>query len=808
MIRGGKYKLKKLDMFGQHNVVRVCLGHIEIWPNKEKLSDYVVLESKWQAGDVVLYSKKTGNKFAVKADNLDKFHPKLYSPIGVVVIPQSHDVYGDGSAGVMSLKWMDCDNPDVGSIYPKTVWFGYGEPNLTSNFNSISSQSNNRCYYGNYGACTSDVKNTIQSYYTYQDTYFPSNKFENQEYVNDARLKYSITKSSSNSGKYWGISPYTDKDKKNIDFNEYAGAYFNGDDYQNIWLSLIDGSITWKTDKTILNSKDKEYHYPPFMCAWRYNTDGTEQGDWFIPSSSELLYILPKYNEIENALKKINTYFEGAALNTLNDGIGSSNYSFYSSNGYCNPVIYFNSGLYVGNKPTTVTRNFLAFTKMKSDIDNRVFYNIEFKLADGIDRVNITIDGALYTITSDNVFDNILKGTSISWEAIFDEDDFECENSIGEITSLEQDETIEFKTVKKPYEFRPTREIHYKTSNNEPCDWLGDEIKRNYYNEELGYNILLAKNDQDQTNLLFYCNSDSLTDLLYTPATPSSANSNAMLRGCANIKNVNIPTLPNLTSIGIILEATNTIKMNDFIINDMPNVTSLGSIFTLNRGGNYISTSISIERFVIGDMPNLKSIGGLLYASHEGNTNDVTYTIETLDLSGIKSVETIGTNFLYDKNAGNCTVNKTITNIILPPMPNLTKIESNVMRHLSTLKTLNLSASTKLTSIGQYFLSDCMNLTKCILPKSVTSISPYCFNGSTSLTHLETPILTTSIVPTVRSNLRTLVLNGDSMIDNLDAVMTSPNANLKIYVNDDLVDVYKNNYPTFESKIYSINDLP
>ena len=809
MIRGGKYKLKKLDMFGQHNVVRVCLGHIEVWPNKEKLSDYVVLESKWEAGDVVLYSKKTGNRFAVKADNLDKFHSKLYSPIGIVVIPQSHDVYGDGSAGVMSLKWMDCDNPDNGSVEAKTMYFGYynssGDPDLSSNFTSLGNNYN-RCYYYHYGACNGDIKSTTQGY-TYQNIYFPSNKFEGQEYVKDPRLKYSIVKSSSNSSNYWGISPYADNDKKNADFNGYAGRYFNGNEYQKIWLSLIDDTTTWKTDKTILNSSDKERHYPSIMCAWRYNTDGTRQGDWFVPSSSELLYILPKYNEIEYALRKINIYFDGAALNGLNYAIGTSNYSFYStSSRNCSPMIYCSEGGYYAGGAFGSTRSILAFTKMKSDIDARAWYDIEFKLADGIDKVNVTIDDASYVLTADRLFDNILKGSYISWEAIFDEDDFECDNPIGEITSLEQNEMIEFKTVEKPYEFRPNREVHYKTSNNEPCSWNGSGIKRNYYNEELGYNILLAQ-DEETTRMPFYCiDNNYLTDILYIPTSITTWNANVFIQRCHNIKNINIPTLPDAESIGAVYMANDSVKMNDFIINDMPNVTSLGSVFYLSRSGNYLSTTISIDRFIIGDMPKLKSIGGLLYAAHEGNTNDVTYTIGTLDLSGIRNVETIGENFLYDQNGGQCYVSKTITNFILPPMPNLTKIVTRTFRHLDSLKILDLSASTKLTTIESYFLYDCINLTKVILPPSLTRLET-CFNGSTSITYLETPILTTGINSTVRSKLTTLVLNGDSMIDNLDTVMTSPNANLKIYVNDDLVDGYKTNYPTFESRIFSRNEL-
>jgi hypothetical protein len=41
--------------------------------------------------------------------------PNDYEPIGIVVVPASHDVYGTGECGVMSLYYMDPDNPDNGS---------------------------------------------------------------------------------------------------------------------------------------------------------------------------------------------------------------------------------------------------------------------------------------------------------------------------------------------------------------------------------------------------------------------------------------------------------------------------------------------------------------------------------------------------------------------------------------------------------------------------------------------------------------------------------------------------------------------
>ena len=67
------------------------------------------------AGDICLYSKKENRLLIVSADDIDKCPADKYSPVGVVVVPGSHNVYGDGSCGVMSIKTMNCSTPSTGS---------------------------------------------------------------------------------------------------------------------------------------------------------------------------------------------------------------------------------------------------------------------------------------------------------------------------------------------------------------------------------------------------------------------------------------------------------------------------------------------------------------------------------------------------------------------------------------------------------------------------------------------------------------------------------------------------------------------
>ena len=63
------------------------------------------------------------------------------------------------------------------------------------------------------------------------------------------------------------------------------------------------------------------------------------------------------------------------------------------------------------------------------------------------------------------------------------------------------------------------------------------------------------------------------------------------------------------------------------------------------------------------------------------------------------------------------------------------------------MKSLNLSGCTKLTSIGSYAFSECINIPKVDLSacKAITSIGSYAFNGCSSMTTLNLPASLTSV---------------------------------------------------------------
>lgn len=418
MIKSKNRDLQELMVKGD-KIAEVYLGHVKVWPTRDKLSDYVIAEGEWKAGDVVLYSRTTGNKFAVKAEDVDRFHPKLFSPVGVVVIPQSHDVYGNGCAGVMSLKWMSTGSPNDGSFSRNYIYYGYHSAvSLENYFTKIQSSSTNRYYTPNYGPTNSTPVNTT---YNHTSCHFPSDDFNGQTYLKDSNLKYAITVSSANNSSYrWGMSPYSNtkenENLKNPDFFNASSQFFNGKEYQKVWESLCTIS-NWKTNPTISNTYSTAGNYPPFMCAWRYHTEGTEQGDWYIPCYSEFAYIFPMKTKIQKAITKTCRHFFGTTPSTLSGNCLCSNYGYFSTNttfNNCQYYINLTNGLKYGAYGYNNNYYALAFTQLKSDIDDRPMVTIKVNVKPDIKHVILYVDSESFTFTETKSI-KVLIGSKIRY---------------------------------------------------------------------------------------------------------------------------------------------------------------------------------------------------------------------------------------------------------------------------------------------------------------------------------------------------------------------------------------------------------
>lgn len=120
-------------------------------------------------------------------------------------------------------------------------------------------------------------------------------------------------------------SPYLNndagyKDSRNFHFNSNATLYpyienvFSDFDGKRNTLKMQKDSTVenWKTRQNLTpkeingtNSGFKNDQYVAALCAYRFHTIGTNQGDWYIPAAGELMYLTSRKNIIENSARMI-----------------------------------------------------------------------------------------------------------------------------------------------------------------------------------------------------------------------------------------------------------------------------------------------------------------------------------------------------------------------------------------------------------------------------------------------------------------------------------------------------------------------
>ena len=233
------------------------------------------------AGDICLYNKKTQKLIIVKQEMCDlKTYPSdLYKPIGVVFIPGSHNVYGDGSCGVMSLKYTNV----------LACWGMVGRNTNLPDFDEIATiyrYDTVQCSQsGNHGG---DLPS--DSLYKY------NNPFDTDTFYN-----------YDNEDTYHSPSPYNNDDTRNPE-------YYKTSSPSSIYNCLSDFDGRGNTDIILALRGEKDYNswepeytndYPAFSYCDMYKTSGTKQGDWYLPAMGELGYMFVKLKTLNNVLTNI-----------------------------------------------------------------------------------------------------------------------------------------------------------------------------------------------------------------------------------------------------------------------------------------------------------------------------------------------------------------------------------------------------------------------------------------------------------------------------------------------------------------------
>ena len=257
------------------------------------------------AGDIVLYDRQKQKKIIVKLDEytLDKYTSDKYTPIGVVVVPGTHDVYGDGSCGVMSLVRMSYLTPQTGTTDDVTMYWGEYPGNMFGNkFHQAIP------VVGDSATDAGDENSTIEDviYGAGYNSGLPNQFYTDIQCPHDTNAYY------YSKAFLYIPSPYLTDDSRNINYLMEAGwpeqnQYSPFKDFNGLGnTEVIIQTRGQKDYDSWTPSKDVTTDYPAASCCDMFYTEGTLQGDWYLPACGELCYILPRSSKINSALAKLN----------------------------------------------------------------------------------------------------------------------------------------------------------------------------------------------------------------------------------------------------------------------------------------------------------------------------------------------------------------------------------------------------------------------------------------------------------------------------------------------------------------------
>lgn len=273
------------------------------------------------AGDVVFAT--TSGELVIRREQEE--WRKDEEPVGIVVIPASHNVYSNGACGVMALMNASALTPNIGSISNEEMYWGYWQNDIyeLTNYKGITEYGNNDTWTGinfheGYGYLPSDQSDF-------------GAKLMNKIPDSDQKCWYYY-----NDNAYHAPSPYLNDGTINSNYHTpwryndgNALSDIKGKENTAVLISYAAAQSDWKTSPSITNNR--EYGYYPAACAcWRYSTTGTKQGDWYLPAMGELGYVCVRFKKINDTISALQSYFGKTfcLLNMSNNYWASSEYDY------------------------------------------------------------------------------------------------------------------------------------------------------------------------------------------------------------------------------------------------------------------------------------------------------------------------------------------------------------------------------------------------------------------------------------------------------------------------------------------------
>lgn len=277
------------------------------------------------AGDICLYDKKSKKKVITTLANFQLLSSvERYSPLGIVVIPASHGIFGYNKCTIMS-------NVSISGTFSNQEWnfgglaWGFWDVNRGTMYTDIVTTSTDNAKAEVTGIVSEDV-----------EAYLPSDKFLGDS--SSVSCAHDQNAAYSSEGRYRDVtmSPYYTSGSRNsnyyatrVDWYDYAIknclSDFDGQGNTDYILSYCTWQPDWKTDKTI-EANGEHSHSPAMCCCWRYKPEGTNEGDWYLPSMGELGYLGARYKVINESLSVLNNTYGITATNGKSADMSNLNY--------------------------------------------------------------------------------------------------------------------------------------------------------------------------------------------------------------------------------------------------------------------------------------------------------------------------------------------------------------------------------------------------------------------------------------------------------------------------------------------------
>lgn len=189
----------------------------------------------------------------------------MHSPVGVVVIPSSHNVYATGEGAIISCLSVNFSNSEQSMAWSNSNT-NAGLTKYTS-VNVVSDATSNTL---------SGVQDSPRLPSTNTNGRFTVLSADGISMYNDATP--------------YAPSPYLEDGSRNPIYHSTEKSTYNA-------LSDFNGVNNTK----VLSSQESSAAY---ACS-QFEADGIQQGQWYLPSCGELGYMIARFDEIQQALKAI-----------------------------------------------------------------------------------------------------------------------------------------------------------------------------------------------------------------------------------------------------------------------------------------------------------------------------------------------------------------------------------------------------------------------------------------------------------------------------------------------------------------------